>query len=279
MEYPIDNVYDSRSELYSFDTFEDINSIPIPKGKFAYQSDFTESVEYILQRKATEFKRKGNIKLAIACLKKAVEIMPYAPISYTIEDYKKLVKYLEFDGEFDMARMYKQKIDDLFYQIHKDRITNILNSAKEFETDLLEASYHTPASELESKYRGRIYSISGNDTRFPKLPMDIFDTRLNLSAFIYGISSPVYCNQGQEIIYSNRPFIDDRSNSEKEEYEKYIKKIQDKAKTEREYSWILENLKNIAPKSLNGYSKMKKSKSKKFEILVQKAHEKGFEIN
>lgn len=271
--------YDSCSKHYKMDTFDEINAIPIPTCSFEYNCDFTDSIEYVLQRKATSFKRAGNMECAIACLKKAVEIMKYAPMSYTRDDYKKLEKYLESVGRFEEAHLYKERADSLFAQQKDILIKRIFEDAKSLGTDLLEAPDITPASELEAKYRKRIYSISGSDTRFSKLPSDIFDTRLMLFPILYGISFPIWCEFSKEIEYSNRPFIDDRTDQEKAEYNKIIQKIEETQRAEIEYSWILEHLPEIAPKSLGGYSRMKNANSKNYQIIKQQAYDLGYDIS
>lgn len=165
--------------------------------------------------------------------------------------------------------------DPSFSEMLKCEIKN----AKELGTDLLEADYPEPASELEAIYRGRIYSISGSDARFPKLPRkELRETRINLYPFLYGISQPLYCPNGQEIIFSNRPLIDERSDSEKEEYEKIILDILKKENTKREYLWLTENLPSIAPKTLSGYSRMKNLNSANFQKLRCAAHNMGYEL-
>ena len=68
--------YNPKASNYKMETLEDINSIPVPTSQFEYNCDFTESIEYVLQRKATQFKKLGKWIL-IACLKKSNEIMPF----------------------------------------------------------------------------------------------------------------------------------------------------------------------------------------------------------
>ena len=51
-----------------------------------------------------------------------------------------------------------------------------------------------------------------------------------------------------------------------------------KKETEKEYFWILKHLPRIAPKSLNGYSRMKNSNSKNFQKIRKMAMENGLEF-
>lgn len=55
---------------YDLDTVEGILSIDIPKYETNNGIAFPDkNIEYILQKKATEYKRSGRMDLAIACLK------------------------------------------------------------------------------------------------------------------------------------------------------------------------------------------------------------------
>ena len=54
--------------------------------------------------------------------------------------------------------------------LNNEVTTKMLNLAKEYGTDLIEVSVHGSPCEECAKYQGRIYSISGNDKRFPKYP-------------------------------------------------------------------------------------------------------------
>lgn len=68
---PKQNGDSSKTAKYNFETVEEIAGIQIPL--YSINSGISSpvnNIEYILQRKATEFKREGKEDLAIACLKK-----------------------------------------------------------------------------------------------------------------------------------------------------------------------------------------------------------------
>lgn len=102
----------------------------------------------------------------------------------------------------------------------KESIRMSLENAKELGTDLVEASYHRGCCGECAKYRGRWFSISGKDKRFPKMPVDYSCTceGIDFSPVIFEISEPVYCDT-DIIVYSNRPFVDDRTEEEKKIFE------------------------------------------------------------
>lgn len=206
--------YDPLAINYKMDTLEDILSIPVPTEKFELPDDFMDSIEYVLQRKATEFKKEGDMECAIACLEKAVEIIPFSPMPYP-DCFERLEKYLKLNNQWDEAEevsLEGAKQEKNFQNEFKNKV---LSDAAKLGTDLLEASYHEPASAKEAMYRGRVFSISGSDTRFPVLPEDFWETRLSACSFIWGISEPLYCDPDRIIAFSNRPFIDNRGNIEK----------------------------------------------------------------
>ena len=69
-------------------------------------------------------------------------------------------------------------------------------------------------------------------------------------------------------MYSNSPFIDNRSPDEIAEWENDQQQTKERKQDEREYKKICEKLPELAPKSFAGYRKMKNSKSKKYQELV-----------
>ena len=154
--------YDPLAINYKMDTLEDILSIPVPTEKFELPDDFMDSIEYVLQRKATEFKKEGDMECAIACLEKAVEIIPFSPMLYP-DCFERLEKYLKLNNQWDEAEevsLEGAKQEKNFQNEFKNKV---LSDAAKLGTDLLEASYHEPASAKEAMYRGRVFSISGSD--------------------------------------------------------------------------------------------------------------------
>lgn len=53
------------------------------------------------------------------------------------------------------------------------RFIDTLELCNEFETDLVEMTAHMDACDECRKYQGRIYSITGSNTNFPKLPSKV----------------------------------------------------------------------------------------------------------
>lgn len=85
-----------------FDTIESIKSIKIPKyHKINGLESPVNNIEYILQRKATQHKKAGKMDLAIECLRKSNEIIPYSNFQYSMSDYLRLCSYLELEKRYD----------------------------------------------------------------------------------------------------------------------------------------------------------------------------------
>lgn len=230
---------------YDFNSIEGIRAIPILKpDKNNLDLPYDERIEYILQGKATEYRKSGNMDLAIECLKKANEIMPNTYFCYSKKEYLRLVDYLKMSGRNDEADMEIEKIHTMFgndYLRKADRIRifqDILNTARSLGTDLLEMNYQAECCPECAKYQGRVFSISGKDTRFPKLPEQFFKTgtlhdgcKHSLHVFNYSPNVQLchaiiddsekgyHLDYVDAIKYSNRPFVDDRSKYEKEYYQ------------------------------------------------------------
>jgi len=77
-------------------------------------------------------------------------------------------------------------------------------------------------------YRRRIYSLSGRDKRFPKIPGD-FDSDccgLSLHPYFWGTSEPSFSAKNP-IKYSNRPFVDDRTAKQKNDYQELKRQFEE----------------------------------------------------
>lgn len=139
--------------------------------------------------------------------------------------------------------------------------------------------------------QGRVYSISGNDKRFPKLPDYIIQNgrihkgcRHHFSHFILYDDDAIKNKLNENINVfeaSNRPFIDDRTEEEKRNYIEFRNQQREKEKKkrdEKEYYKIFYQLPNFAPKSFGGYRRMKHLNSTNFQELMQIAEEAGIDI-
>lgn len=275
------NGYDSRASIYKMETIEQIQSIPVPTKKFEYNCDFTESIEYVLQRKATQFKKEGNIDLAIECLKKSIEIMPFAPMSYP-DAYNRLENYLKLARRFDEARaVFSESIDSK--QEQEEQIYNKMITLSSM-SDMIEVPRNPMVCSECARFHGRVYAKNGhNGLPDTTLFVDYYnkkqcDCSLLFYPFFENASVPVICSKNKLIEYSNRPFEDDRTKKEKKEYDDHIREIKEYAKDRKDYDWIFEHLPDIAPKSFGGYRNMKHKNSANYQKLVSVSKENGYTI-
>lgn len=292
-----------QKEHYDLNSIQGIESIPIKSFEYDPQDGKNyayHDIEYVLQRKATEHKKNGRVDLAIACLRKSNQIMPLSKMMYTQDDYMRLVKYLRLDKQFEEAARVEKEIqsDKRILDVdsmHQAAYDGQMKLANDLNTDLVEVtctSYHCAEC---SAYGNRVYSISGKDKRFPKLPEYVKNNSKHCSmmtySFVYGINymtdpyTGKIIKNNDVISYSNRPFADTRPQNWIEGYE-HLAEINKQRETDEanskqaqiEYDQIVINLPDVAPKSQGGYLRMKKSNSANFQKLKEKAVSAGIEI-
>lgn len=200
---------------------------------------YTGDIDYYLRRKSHDYEDAGNIDLAVLCLKKSNEIRMFCRNGYRRDDYYTLVRLLARCGRVDEARAEKEKIDRFFDTLDDETndsyaldysfiVRRVVNAAKSFNTDLVIMSVHGNACPECAKYQGRVFSLSGKDRRFPKIP-DVFwkyggihpGCGHSFYPFIYGVTDGdmSYTLSVQKIsnrkyaknivAFSNRPFVDD----------------------------------------------------------------------
>lgn len=289
---------DLLERQYDLSTVKGINAIPVPKHKESPQGNIGSPVgkiEYYLLHKAGVYEKAGEVELALACYRKANALMPYSYISYGLDSYMRLPRYLRKLRRFDEARAEEAKIDALWGNstlfigsdhYYEERNKNLFANMREFRTDLVEASYIRCCCSECAKYRERVYSLSGNDKRFPKLPellLSDHDCGIMLYPYIEDVNG-FRTRDGKElrgrkvIKYSNRPFVDDRTAEELAD----LRKIEDEKKAEQlreitraEYDWLWEFMPEICPKSLSAYSRMKNANTVKYQAIVKAAKEKA----
>lgn len=167
--------YNSDAKYYKLDTVRSIESIPVPTRTFVHKCDFMESIEYVLQRKATQYKKEGRMDLAIACLRKSNQIMPYSPMGYQLKDYARLIKYLAKDGQTELAKVEEQQLKLRHPELYDYRISNkkgilqTIKKCKEWKNDLVCLTINSTCP-ICKNYNNKIYSLSGKSTEYPPFP-------------------------------------------------------------------------------------------------------------
>lgn len=281
--------------LYDLSTVQGVSAIPVPRRKTdaSGNGSVTGQIEYYLMHKAGQYETEGKVELALACYRKTNELMPMAYFSYQRNYYMRLPRYLRKLRRFDEARAEEATIEKMFssgsalsdadearYQGSKSAE---IRWAEKEGTDLVEVSWISGCCEICGKYRGRIFSMHGKDSRFPKFPADFCKKcGLTYSSF-FDFSTPQYSKKhGRALIREmNKPFIDTRTQQDMENYEEVLMQIKTDAirkKNSEDYDWLWEFLPELCPKSLSGYSRMKNSNSKNYQKIVAEAAKRGFNL-
>lgn len=297
--YDCDYIY-SDGVQYDMSNPTSIKSIPIPNFQLidsfsGYGS--TGSLDYVIRMKAGKYFNSGNKILCSACLWKSTELMLSNKFyGWRKKDFERLViwhyemkmfsdgekakKYLEKNG------VYKNQFDSIALSIRD----SIFKSLKKFNMDLVAfQGYESGTCEECAKMIGRVYSVSGKDKRFPKLPEYVkihgnFHSGCRCTMTTYFPEMGIVYHHGQEVNAlksSIRPYIDDRTEQEIKSYQgylDYLEEIEKKENDRKEYQLLLEKLPEIAPKSFGAYRKMKNYKTKNYEKLLISAKEIGIKI-
>lgn len=153
-----------------------------------------------------------------------------------------------------------------------------------YGNDLIESSADTFVCAECAKYTKRRFSEYGKNPNYPTLPKYFKENlpehkHCTISFFpvIEGSSTAWDC-PCDVIEYSKRPFVDERTEEEKREFENEVAKRERNEIVKAEYDWVREFLPHLAPKSLSGYSKMKNLKSDKYIEILTAAKEKGKQL-
>lgn len=191
----------------------------------------------------------------------------------------------------------------------------IILQARSLQTDLIIMDAHGAACPECAKYQGRVFSISGESNLFPKAPEEFFELGSihagcshNFWPYIHGVNDPdlkytlsvhplINKQYGKNIvIFSNRPFVDDRTDSAKKQYQQHKESLDRQvAEAQRQkeqweqyeirrkediadYEWLSANYPDKCPKSFTGYRRMKTQNTKNFQLLREMAAELGRKI-
>lgn len=125
----------SLEQLYDLSSVEGINAIPVPRHKQPYsEAPVTSKIEYYLMLKATEYQKAGAVNLAVACLRKANQLMPMSSTEYQYDTYMRLPRYLRRLRRFDEARAEEAKIEPMFprggvFELSRDEFIRNMRSA------------------------------------------------------------------------------------------------------------------------------------------------------
>lgn len=289
---------DELERNYDLNTLEGIASIPVPskKQKRGTSYSMTGQIEYYLSHiKGGAYQTNNQVELALACYKKANELMPFAVTSYPASEYMKYVNLLKKVRRFDEARAEQAKIDTRFELLDAELEEKWLpeNRLREqadilYGSDLIETSFRLAVCPECAKFRNRRYSMYGRDPRYPRYPEFLKNNPLHCNLLCYPVIHGVqtmydYNNVPIDpIAHSNRPFIDDRTQEEKDNYALAQEKERTDSQREadrRDYDWLWEHMPEICPKSFSSYRKIKKSNSDNFQKIYEAVQGSGYKLS
>lgn len=267
----------SRKSKYDLDSIEGIQAIEIPKyKKLKGVGTPVNNIEYILQRKATEYMKLGESELALACLRKSNEIFPHSNFMWSQNDYLRLVEYLKKIRRFEEAREEQKKIDQMFIEDDQSGLflELAIRDAKSAGSDLIITGENDCLCSECALFTRRIYSISGRDRRFPKIPERLFGKRdgheyciNDYYSYFYPESIPTWKYKGDLLSWCLRPYSDERTNKQKAVYKDRVRSGEQEILDRNNYDLIWEKLPDIAPKSFGGFMRMKNQKTTNYEKL------------
>ena len=290
----------SDGKLYDLHDINDIDKLPIPsflRCDIFNGYGITGSLDYFLKMKASLLRTNGLVNESDHLYRRLYLFMAASNNWFLEEDYLCYCKVLLQELRLEEAESEELKIKSYLKQhgIVKDLSLEIANltikNCKKHNTDLVKMSAHCSCCEICNKLQGRVYSLSGSSKIFPKLPEMILKTgkvhdgcRHTIEPFFIEYSSTIADKFGNDIDViqaSTRPYVDDRTEEEKRNYILYTedkKKRDTQMRDRKEYYRIVYALPDDAPKSFSAYRRMKRTKTKNFLLLMEKANDFGIKI-
>lgn len=286
--------YNINGIIYDTYSIESVQSIP--QLDFSNRKSFGTPVyflEYLLRMRASQERKAHNNDLAYALLIKSTQLMKTTGTFYSSKYFLRLANWLYEDGKYEQAKFAEQKLLSMFStssSVHTAAFEKTIHDCKKNHIDYVVCPFSPGTCPICASYQMRVYCISGKDKRFPKLPDIVYKyggfhdgCRHTFYSFILGISSfkNQYLQDCDPIEYSNRPFIDDRTDSDKQLYLQRLenqKKHEESAKNKDIYYQLMQEIPTIMPKSIAAFTKMKKANSLNYQKIVKAAQEIGIEL-
>ena len=210
-----------------------------------YDNNTIAEIKRILEKNKENNEAAGKIILAAALLiavnkKEAVKIAK--PFIKEVREklkkadlgiYAKIKSDIQKNNPITEPTLFKDKkgriIDIESYQrmlmrtvatVTQNKV--VIEQAKEMGNDLVIMSSHATSCPLCAVYQGRVYSISGNDKRYPKLDQPFEGNKMIIHPNCLHVIYPYDESKDKSAVYnranSNRPFVDDRTAEEKQRY-------------------------------------------------------------
>ncbi|QWU17383.1 Phage minor capsid protein 2 [Paenibacillus sophorae] len=178
------------------------------------------------------------------------------------------------------ARIPAEKYMASVVQFHqrKAHVTGVEQMAIQNDRDLLYVNYVGITCSICAKYQGRVYSISGNDPRFPRLerrPPYHSHCVHSMSVWVEEYTSAAEIEQA--IQDSNRPFEDNRTEANIRRYEELQREKSRKNETRKQWIRYKAVLPNDTP-NLKQFASHKVRGTKKYAELQELYRKVNIEI-
>ena len=282
--------YVIEGNFYDTYSLEDVKSIPIPVFNENYGTP-VYNLEYLLKMRASEEREKENYELSYALMYKAIEGMKASQIMYGKKEYMRFIMWLYKDGRIEEAAMLEKRLrreePEVFdiNLLHKNHFLSEIKQCNDLGTDYVYCGGHTCTCGECAKYQNRVYSISGKDSAYPKLPDFVYEyggfhpgCRHGFHPFFSDSIADKNGTYVDALEYSNRPFVDDRTPEEIEGYNQYLKKAEkERLRDEnlKAFYILKKELPDVMPKSYSTFAKYKAHNSDKYINILNSANEKG----
>ncbi len=183
-------------------------------------------------------------------------------------------------------RAYQVSLDAYAEMVARSTTREAGNLARETQLtengyDLVKMTKHYPTCEKCAPLQGRVYSISGNDKRFPPLsrafrpPYHNVHPRCRHSVHAYIESLRTDEEIAEAIERSNKPFTDERSDAEKSLYSDQQAANRQMRQDRYQYERYKARLGDDAPKSFHAFRKTKKAGGENWDRLQEKYRYEG----
>lgn len=297
------NVVVSDGDTFDLRNKEQIYAIPIPDYAAANKNHpvstalgTTGYLEYVLRMKASQYKNMGNDDLAYACLGQANKLMLFSDMRWPEKEYWRIVEWLEKDGRFKLAAKWEDWIHEnvptlLDWSVHNFR--QAVDECVEDGTGLIELSWEGAQCGTVAKYQGRVYSIPGYKNKFPIIPAFILENGYitpqgTVKAYPFhmwndpDLDTINYKGENCPALKTSwRPFVDDRSPADKQNYYARMQEIlekEHKEKNRRLYIRLRYAFQDLCPERLSTFYGWTKTKPDRYQQIVDAAEAAGLDV-
>ncbi len=175
-------------------------------------------------------------------------------------------------------RAYQVSLDAYAAMVARSTTREAGNLARETQLtangyDLVRMTSHYPTCEICAQFQGRVYSISGDDKRFPPLSRAFSsgyrnihpNCRHSVHPYIESLQSEE--DLAADIARSNRPFEDNRPDAERALYNKQQVRNRQIRQDRYQYERYRARLGDDAPKSFHAFRKLKNAGGEGWGII------------